>query len=76
MFKDIVNRILDLLKESVITQSMLVILVFGPIAYCVITGQTVPETLDRYALAMIGFFFGSKSALQVLKGLGKWKRQL
>ncbi len=64
-------KLLELLRESVITQSMLVFLIFGPIAYCVIAQLPIPDVLSNWAFIIIGFFFGSKSVYQVIKGLGK-----
>lgn len=66
--KYLLERLLDLLKESVITQSMLVLLIFGPIAYLVITGNPIPLQLNTWGSVVIGFFFGAKSAYQIMKG--------
>ncbi len=71
MIESIVKKLLELFAESVITQSLLVLFVFGPIAYCIISGIPIPDTLDKYGFVIIGFFFGSKSTLQVMKGLGR-----
>lgn len=69
--KYILQQLLDLLKESTITQSVLVLLIFGPIAYQVSVGGTIPEQLVIWGSVIIGFFFGSKSAYQMIKGASK-----
>jgi len=68
MFSNIITKLLDLLRESVITQSLLVIFIFGPIAYCAILGLPQPEDLVKFGWVIIGFFFGAKSAYTVMKG--------
>lgn len=50
-----------LLKESIITQSFLVALVWGAIVYMVVTGQVIPVILETAAYVTLGFFFGAKS---------------
>jgi len=65
------DRLLDLLKDSTITQSMLVLLVFGPISYQVITGGVIPDQLVIWGSVIIGFFFGSKTAYLMTKGVRK-----
>jgi hypothetical protein len=66
--KEAINKLFALLRDSVITQSMLVIAIFGPIAYLAITGKTIPPQLVTWGSVVIGFFFGSKTAYAILKG--------
>jgi hypothetical protein len=49
-----------LLKDSVITQSALTILLWGAVIYLVVTGQAVPDILSLAATSVLGFWFGSK----------------
>lgn len=64
-------KLLELLQESVITQSILVLCVFGPMAYCVIAGRPIPDVITQYGMIILGFFFGAKSTYQVMKGVSK-----
>ena len=52
--------LIDLLKESVLSQALLIGLVFGPVAYCVIVNQPVPDVLWGFGGAIIGFYFRVK----------------
>lgn len=69
--KGILAKFLELLEDSVITQSILVLLVFGTIVYCIISATPIPDVLNQYGMVIIGFFFGAKTTRQVMKGLGK-----
>jgi len=69
--KGILAKVLELLEDSVITQSILVLLVFGTIVYCIISGTPIPDVLNQYGMVIIGFFFGAKTTRQVMKGLQK-----
>lgn len=69
--RTVFDRLLDLLKDSTITQSMLVLLIFGPISYQVMTAGVIPDQLVIWGSVIIGFFFGAKSAYQMIKGAGK-----
>ena len=54
------NKFWDLLKESVIGQLTIVVMVIGLIAYLLVTGQEVPDQLWQAFMLILGFFFGSK----------------
>lgn len=69
--RTILDRLLDLLKDSTITQTILVLLIFGPIAYQVTIRGTIPEQLIIWGSVIIGFFFGAKAAYLMIKGAGK-----
>lgn len=69
--KSILAKFLELLQDSVITQSILVLMVFGTLVYCIISGTPIPDVLNQYGMVIVGFFFGAKSTRQVVKGLGK-----
>lgn len=60
------DKFWDLLRESVIIQGIIVIMILGLIAYLLGTGQEVPEPLWSAMLLILGFFFGSK-VQQVIK---------
>jgi len=71
MIKTIVDKVLEMFSESVITQSVLVITVFGAITFCVLTDRPIPDILTQYGMVILGFFFGAKSAITIKKGLSK-----
>lgn len=50
-----------LLKESVITQALITILIVGAIVYLSVTLQPIPDILEKLSLLIIGFYFGAKS---------------
>ena len=54
------DKFWDLLKESVIGQLTIVVMVIGLIGYLLITGQEVPDQLWQAFMLILGFFFGSK----------------
>ena len=51
----------QLLKDSVITQSVLTIAVVGVWLYMVAAQITVPTNLTEVVLMVVGFFFGTKA---------------
>ena len=52
-----------LLKESVILQAVLTIGIWAAVIYLIVVGQEVPEVLTMAANLVLGFYFGSKLAL-------------
>jgi len=54
------NTIVDLLKQSVIMQSILTILVVSVWLYLILTAKPVPPLLETIVGVIVGFFFGSK----------------
>ena len=49
-----------LMKESVIVSGLLTLIVWGLIAYMLITRQEVPGELWNAGYAILAFFFGGK----------------
>ncbi len=49
-----------LMKESVITQAIITVLIISAVIYLIATGQAVPENLWQLTTLVIGFYFGSK----------------
>lgn len=68
------TRFLELLEQSIITQSIITVLVVGLWVFLLATGQTVPDTLTTILQLLIGFYFGSKVAYR--QGLAKAERSL
>jgi uncharacterized membrane protein YfcA len=50
----------ELVKESVITQSILTVLLWSAVVYLAVTGQAIPDLLSIAATSVLGFWFGSK----------------
>jgi len=56
-----VDTFWSLLKESIIVQSLMTLMLWGAIVYLVITGQTIPDLLSAGGMAILGFWFGAKT---------------
>lgn len=54
------NKFLDALRESIITQAAITFLVVGAWVYITIVGRTPPSDLTQVMMIIIGFYFGSK----------------
>ena len=54
------DKFYDLLRESVIFQGILVVMVSGTVCYLYATGQDVPKELLIIFGTIVGFFFGGK----------------
>jgi len=54
------NKFWDALKESVILQGVITVMVLGLIIFLLATKQEVPEQLWTAFALILGFFFGSK----------------
>jgi len=52
----------ELLRESVILQAIIALVLTGVICYLYVIGQDVPESLVQALFVILGFYFGSKSA--------------
>lgn len=50
----------SLLKESVIVQGLITLLLTGVILYMYVTGMSVPQELVSAFMLVLGFYFGSK----------------
>lgn len=49
-----------LLKESVITQAAITLILICAVAYLACTGQEIPEIVQALAGLVVGYYFGSK----------------
>jgi len=59
-----VNKMVDLLKSSVLIQGTMALAGFGAIVYLAIGGEPIPEILAALVGTMIGFYFGTKNRQQ------------
>jgi len=50
------------LRESVILQALIALILVGVICYLYIVGKEVPEALTQALFVIRGFYFGAKSA--------------
>ena len=57
------NTFWTLLKESIIVQSLLTLILWCAVVYLVVIGQPVPDILSIAATTVLGFYFGSKLSL-------------
>jgi len=50
----------DALRESIITQAVLTVGIWGVMLFMFATGQTPPDELISGGMLILGFYFGSK----------------
>lgn len=62
-----INQMIGLLKESVLVQGAITLVVIGTVSYLVLMGKPVPEDYNRIFWIIIGFYFGAKTAQWQLK---------
>ena len=62
------NTFWTLLKESIIVQSLLTLLLWCAVVYMVVIGLPVPDILSIAATTVLGFWFGQK--LNLMKSQG------
>lgn len=60
----------SLLKQSVIVQATVTLILTCALVYMLITGMDVPELLTGVTMLVYGFWFGSKAQQQVDKAGG------
>lgn len=65
------DKVIDLLKQSVIVQASITFVFTCVIAYLVIMGKPVPEIVNNAYLLILGFYFGSKSNVQAQATIDK-----
>ena len=53
-----------LLRESVLVQSTVTLILVCAVVFCVLSNRAVPDELWNLLLLIIGFWFGSKSQYQ------------
>ena len=63
------TRFYNLLEESTIFQGILVIMIFGLIAYGFIAGREIPKELWAMSGVVVGFFFGGKAVVAQRKAV-------
>ena len=52
----------SLFRESIIVQALLTLALWSAIIYLSVTNQAIPELLSTGGIAILGFWFGSKTA--------------
>jgi hypothetical protein len=56
-----VDKFWSLVKESVIVQGIMTLMLVGTICYLCVAGREVPILLTNLVLIVVGFYFGAKS---------------
>lgn len=69
--RDIADKLFEALRDSVLTQAILVTLIFSSIFWCTVTNQPVPQAVQNWATLILGFYFGSKFNYMIQKGQTK-----
>jgi hypothetical protein len=64
------DKIIDLLKSSAVTQGVLSVLIVGGYVYMIIAQVNIPPSYDAITGLVVGFFFGGKvqAAINRTKG--------
>jgi len=57
----------ELLKDSIIIQSLVTLILTVAITYMYVTGMMVPDTLVNLLMIVVGYWFGSKTQLYLAK---------
>jgi len=57
----------SLLKESIIVQSIITLMMVSAIVYLYLTGKEVPETLYNLTYIIVGYWLGSKAQHSIEK---------
>jgi hypothetical protein len=55
----------QLLRESILVQSLVTLMLVGAIIYMYVVGREVPADLVNISLLVLGFWFGTKSVMPV-----------
>ncbi len=63
------SKFWDLFEQSIIIQGIITLVVIGVIAYLYIVGRNVPQELWSLFGLIIGYYFGSKSQMEVRRTL-------
>lgn len=54
------EKFYEALRESIITQALITVIVVGVWAFMIASGKTPPQDLTQTMMIVIGFYFGSK----------------
>ena len=66
---EILNKVLDMFRDSVITQSVLTLTLLGVSAAIWLQGMPLPDDLRAALMISVGFFFGGKYQQLMSKGV-------
>lgn len=59
------DKFIELLKQSVVLQASLTVMIWGVMMYLIVIGRPVPDILLSAGNIILGFYFGSKSQLYI-----------
>ena len=63
------NKFFDAWNKSTIVSGMLAIGLLGLLAYCVVSGQDIPETISLAFVSLIAWFFGAKGTAEAKRAV-------
>lgn len=63
------DKMLELLEDSTLVQAGITGTVVGAVVYLIVTGQPVPDILERLAFVVVGFWFGTKANAMASKAV-------
>lgn len=62
----------SLLRESVLVQATVTLILIGVMAYMYIDGREVPSDFINITMLVVGFWFGSKSQASIERGINNY----
>lgn len=66
------DSFIQLLRESVLVQASVTLILIGVISYMYIQGRAIPSDLVNITMLVVGFWFGSKSQAAVERTLSNY----
>lgn len=65
------STLLDLLRESVLTQALLTVSITLVVLYLYVAGKAAPPELLQAWFLVVGFYFGGKVQAAIMKSVGR-----
>lgn len=65
------DKLFDLLRESVLVQGLLALSVIGVVLYLAVQGKEIPRDLWGLTALILGFYFGSKVENAKMRKMGR-----
>lgn len=69
------EKVSELLESSVLIQATMALSLLGVIIYLVVNAMAIPEIVTNGFLLILGFYFGSKTAVEARKVARYFKKE-
>ncbi len=70
------NTFYLLMKQSVIVQALITLIIVSTISYLYIAGRPVPNDLINIVVLILGFYFGSKTQQRVERNVLDYEKRI